>query len=88
MSVGARCEVARLSHTATLPGAHRNRTVYSGRVISEYSRSRMALDSRGDTSTIWLVNPGFTNSPLAPVTGCTRTTGWIATSRLSSIRLS
>ena len=47
----------------------------------------MARDSRADTSTMWLVNPGLTKSPLAPVTGCTRTTGWIATSRLSSIRL-
>ena len=47
----------------------------------------MALDSRADTSTMWLVNPGFTNRPLAPVIGCTRTTGWIATSRLSLIRL-
>ena len=35
---------------------------------------------------MWLVKPGLTNSAFSPVTGCTRTTGWIATSRLSFSR--
>ena len=44
--------------------------------------------SCADTPTMWLVKPGLTNSPFSLVTGCTRTTGWMATSRLSLIRCS
>ena len=55
--------------------------------ISLASRSRMALLSRWDRSSIWLVKPGFTNRHFFLVMGWTRTTGRTATSRLSSIRL-
>jgi len=32
--------------------------------------------SMGETSRMWSVKTGFTNSAFSPVLGCTRTTGW------------
>ena len=75
--------VARLSQKATLPGAHRNRTWYSGRAISPKRWSRIHRLSSGVTSTMWSVKPGVTNSARSPVSGCTRTTGWMDTSGTS-----
>src|ERR1019366_6907196 len=51
MSVGARCEVERLSQKAMSPSFHLKRTVYSGRVTCSHSISRIVWLSRGVSPT-------------------------------------
>src|SRR5262245_2998126 len=61
MSIGARCDVALLSHMAMSPASHLNRTVYSGRTTCSQSSSSITSLSRAVRPTIVFRNDGLTN---------------------------